>query len=193
MLYKIHQIGAFFVVREKKNLQFKIIKLKRKMPKNVLSDLKFELTWFYLSQYFPERLRLVRYWDEEQERVFIFLINVMHISALQVAELNKNLWQVKLFFKWLKLHLKIKKFRGTTENADRIQIYVAIRIYCLIAIVQKDMQLHRSTYEVLQILNISLTNKTHLRNLYKRTKSQNIKDRFKLYGPNLLNLKTSRF
>ena len=187
MLYKIHQIDAFFVIRAKNNLQFKSIKWKRRLPKNVLSDVTIELAGFYPSQYYPETLRLVRYWDEEQEREFIFLTNAMQISALQVAELYKNRWQVELFFKWLNQHLKIKKFWGTTENAVRIQIYVAICTYCLVAIVQKDMKLDRSTYEVLQILSISLTDKTHLRDLFDKTKFQNVKDRFRLNEPNLFN------
>ena len=183
VLYKIHQIEAFFVVRAKKNLQYKSIKWKRRLPKNVLSDVMIELTGFYPSQYYPETLRLVKYWDEEQEREFVFLTNAMHISALQVAELYRNRWQVELFFKWLKQHLKIKKFWGTSENAVRVQIYVAICTYCLVAIVQKDMQLDRSTYEVLQILSISLTDKTHLRDLFYRTKFQNDKERFWLNEP----------
>src|SRR5690606_9669779 len=99
------------------------------------------------------------------------------ISALQVAELYKNRWQVELFFKWLKQHLKIKKFWGTTENAVRIQIYSAVSTYCLVAIVQHDMKLERSTYEILQILSISLTDKTNLRDLlpklnFKMTKNK---------------------
>ena len=181
MLYRIHQIGAYFVVRAKKNLQYKPVKWKRRFPKNVLSDMTIELTGFYPKQYYTEPLRLVRYWDEEQKREFAFLTNQAHISALQVAELYKNRWQVELFFKWLKQHLKIKKFWGTTENAVRIQIYAAICTYCLVAIVQHDMQLDRSTYEVLQILSISLTDKTPLRDLFDKTKFQNDKERF---GPN---------
>ena len=178
MLYKVHQIDAFFVVRAKKNLQYKSIKWKRRLPKNVLSDVTIELIGFYPKQYYPEQFRLVRYWDEEQKREFVFLTNAMHISALQVAELYKNRWQVELFFKWLKQHLKIKKFWGTTENAVRVQIYSAICTYCLVAIVQHDMQLDRSTYEVLQILSISLTDKTLLRDLFDKTKFQNDKERF---------------
>lgn len=187
MLYKIHQVSSFFVVRAKKNLQFKTIKWKRKMPKNVLSDSTIELTGFYPQQYYPETLRLVRYWDDEQKREFVFLTNAMHISALQVADLYKNRWQVELFFKWLKQHLKIKKFWGTTENAVRIQIYSAICTYCLVAIIQKDMQINRSTYEVLQILSISLTDKTHIRDLFDKTKFQNVKEQFRLNEPSLFN------
>lgn len=188
MLYKIHQIEANFIVRAKRNLQYKSIKWKRKLPKNVLSDVTIELVGFYPKQYYPKPLRLVKYWDEEQKREFVFLTNTMHISALQVADLYKNRWQVELFFKWLKQHLKIKKFWGTTENAVRIQIYAAICTYCLVAIVQKVMQLDRSPYEVLQILSISLTDKTHLRDLFDKTKFQNDKERFRLNEPNLFNI-----
>ena len=185
MLYRIHQIGACFVVRAKKNLQYKPVKWKRRLPKNVLSDMSIQLTGFYPKQYYPEPLRLVRYWDEEQKREFVFLTNATHISALQVADLYKNRWQVELFFKWLKQHLKIKKFWGITENAVRIQIYAAICTYCLVAIIQHDMQLDRSTYEVLQILSISLTDKTPLRDLFDKTKFQNDKERFGPDGPSL--------
>lgn len=187
MLYKVHQIDAFFVVRAKKNLQYKSIKWKRRLPKNVLSDVTIELIGFYPKQYYPEQFRLVRYWDEEQKREFVFLTNAMHISALQVAELYKNRWQVELFFKWLKQHLKIKKFWGTTENAVRVQIYSAICAYCLVAIVQHDMHLDRSTYEILQLLSISLTDKTLLRDLFDKTKFQNDKDRLGPNGPSLFN------
>lgn len=185
MLYKIHQIESFFVVRAKKNLQYRVIKWKRRLPENVLSDMTIELTGFYPKQYYPGRIRMVRYWDKDQGREFVFLTNATHISALQVAELYRNRWQVELFFKWLKQHLKIKRFWGTTENAVRIQIYAAICTYCLVATVQNDMKLDRSTYEVLQILSISLTDKTNLRELFDKTKFQNDKERFGLNGPGL--------
>lgn len=168
-------------------IHYRSLKWKRRLPKNVLSDQTIELTGFYPKQYYPGSLRLVRYWDGEQQREFIYLTNAIHISALQVAELYKNRWQVELFFKWLKQHLKIKKFWGTTENAVRIQIYAAICTYCLVAIVQHDMKLDRSTYEVLQILSISLTDKTNLRELFSKTKFQNDKERDSLNGPNLFN------
>jgi hypothetical protein len=186
-LYRIHQAGGYFVVRAKKNLQYETVSWKRRLPKNVMSDSTIRLTIYKSSKDYPTTLRRVVYWDDEQKREFVFLSNATHITSLQVADLYKNRWQVELFFKWLKQHLKIKKFWGTTENAVRIQIYCAIIAYCLVAIVQKDMQLDRSTYEVLQILGISLTDKTHLRDLLDSTKSQNVKELFSPNGPNLFN------
>lgn len=109
----------------------------------------------------------------------------MHLSSLEVANLYKNRWQIELFHKWLKQHLKIKKFWGTTENAVRIQISAAIIAYCLVAIVQQSMRLERSTYEVLQILSISLTDKTPLQDLFEKTKINNVKDQIDSLIPGL--------
>lgn len=175
-LYKIHLHESFFVVRAKKNLQFKCIRWRRRLPKNVLTDSVIELTDIITRQKYPERLRLVKYRDENQDREFVFLTNAFHLTSLEIAELYKNRWQVELFFKWLKQHLKIKKFWGTTENAVRIQISTAIISYSLVAIVQHDMQLERSTYEVLQILSISLTDKTCLKELFEKTNFNDVKE-----------------
>lgn len=175
-LYRIEEIESFFVVRAKKNLKYKVVKWKRRLPPNVISDTEIELTGFYPSRHYPKRLRLVKYHDDEQNRDFMFLTNAMSITSLQVANLYKNRWQVELFFKWLKQHLKIKKFWGASENAVRIQIYCAICAYCLVAIMQHDMKLELSTYEVLQILGISLTDTSHLRDLLDRTNLQQVKD-----------------
>ena len=109
----------------------------------------------------------------------------MHLTSLEVACLYKNRWQIELFHKWIKQHLKIKRFWGTTENAVRIQISAAIIAYCLVAIVQHDMQLDRSTYEVLQILSISLTDKTPLRDLFSKTKFNNVKVQVDVLIPGL--------
>lgn len=184
-LYKIHMMDSFFVVRAKTNIKAKVLKWKRRLPKNILSDCEIELTGFYTQKSYPETIRLVRFWDEEDEREFVYLTNAKHIPALQVAELYKNRWQVELFFKWLKQHLKIKKFWGTSQNAVKIQVYSAIIAYCLVAIMQHDMKLNRSTYEVLQILGISLTDKTPLRNLFSKTKFNDVKEQSGLDGPNL--------
>ncbi len=177
-LYRIHQHESFFIVRAKKNLQYKCIKWRRRMPRNVLTDSEIMLTDYITSRKYKEKLRLVKFYDEEQGREFSFLTNAFHLSSLEVADLYRNRWQIELFFKWLKQHLKIKKFWGRTENAVRIQISAAIIAYCLVAIVQHDMRLERSTYEVLQILSISLTDKTPLKELFEKTKSNDVKEQF---------------
>lgn len=184
-LFRIQRMESFFVVRAKTNLQYKCVKWKRRMPKNILSDAEIELTVYNSRKDYPDNLRLVRYYDEEQDREFMFLTNAMDLTAQQIADLYKNRWQIELFFKWLKQHLKIKKFWGTTENAVRIQIAAAITAYCLVAIVQHDMKLKRSTYEVLQILSISLTDKTLLRELFDKTYSNDVKEQFDPLIPGL--------
>lgn len=186
-LFRIETIGSYFVVRAKSNLQFKAKKWNRRLPKNVLSDAIGELTVYKSSKDYPAQIRKVCYWDEEQKRKFTFLTNAIELSPLQVAELYKNRWQIELFFKWLKQHLKIKKFWGDTENAVRIQIYSAIIAYCLVAIIQHDLKLDRTTYEILQILSISLTDKTCLRDLFNKTNFKNDKERSGSSEPNLFN------
>lgn len=175
-LYKIHLHESYFVVRAKKNLQYKCTRWRRRLPQNVLTDAEMILTDVNTLKKYPEKLRLVKFYDDEQGREFAFLTNAFHLTSLEVANLYKNRWQIELFFKWLKQHLKIKKFWGTTENAVRIQISAAIIAYCLVAIVQHDMQLKRSTYEVLQILSISLTDKTPLRDLFEKTNFNDVKE-----------------
>ena len=184
-LYRIQRMESFFVVRAKTNLQYRCVKWKRRLPKNMLTDAEIELTVYKSGKDYPEHLRLVRFYDEEQDREFMFLTNAMDLTAQQIADLYKNRWQIELFFKWLKQHLKIKKFWGTTENAVRIQISAAITAYCLVAIVQHDMQLKRSTYEILQILSMSLTDKTPLSELFDKTYSNDVKEQL---GPLILGL-----
>ena len=184
-LYRIERMESFFVVRAKSNLQYRCVRWKRRMPKNILTDAEIELTVYKSRKDYPENLRLVKYYDEEQDREFMFLTNAMDLTAQQIADLYKNRWQIELFFKWLKQHLKIKKFWGTTENAVRIQISAAITAYCLVAIVQHDMKLKRSTYEVLQILSISLTDKTPLRELFDKTYSNDVKEQLSPSIPGL--------
>ena len=133
-----------------------------------------KLTGYLTKKKYPESFLLIRYYDEEYDREFTFLTNATHIPALDIANLYKKRWLVELFFKWLKQHLKIKRFWGTTGNAVLIQISVAI--ISLMAIVQHEMQLKRSTYEVLQILSVSLTNKTNLRALFDKTNFNDVKE-----------------
>lgn len=134
-------LDPFFVIRSKGNLKYKAFKWKHRLPKNILSDAEIVLTGYYPSKHYPKRLRFIRHWDEEQKREFMFLTNAIGLPALLVAELYRNRWQIKLFFKWPKQHLRIKKFWGTSENAVKTQIYAANITYCLVAIVQHDIQL----------------------------------------------------
>ena len=168
-IYRFHCVGAFFVVRAKKNLQYKAVKWKRRMPQNMLSDSIIELITYKSRSDYPKPLRRVEYYDEEQDRYFVFLTNAMGITALDVALLYKNRWSVELFFKWVKQHLKIKKFWGDSENAVRIQIYTAIISYYLVAIVHHKMKLEMSDYNTLQVLGISLTDTTPLDELFNKS------------------------
>jgi transposase len=177
-LYRIHLMSSFYVVRAKTNLKYRMVRWKRRMPKNILKDAEVKLTGFLSEKKYPESFRLIRFYNEEEDREFTFLTNAKHLSAQEVADLYQKRWLIELFFKWLKQHLKIKKFWGTTEYAVRIQISVAIITYCLVAIIQHDMDLKRSTYEVLQILSISLTDKTHLRDLFDKTNFNDVKEQF---------------
>ena len=165
-LWRISLAKSFFVVRAKRNLQFKSVKWRRRLPKNVLGDAEIVLTEATSVKKFPGRLRLVRFHDAEQDRDFAFLTNDFTLSSPEVASLYRNRWQVELFFKWLKQHLRIRKFWGTSENAVRIQLAVAVTTFCLVAIVRKRMQVKRSAYEMLQILEVSLTDKTPLAELF---------------------------
>jgi len=186
-LYTIHQIGAYFVIRAKTNLHYNTEKWKRRMPDNVLSDQMITLSGYYSRTKYPEPIRKIIYWDEEQDREFVYLMNATEKTVLQVTNLYKNRWQVELFFKWLKQHLRIKKFWGTNENAVRIQIYSAITAYCMVAIVQHDLHIDKSIYDVLQILDRNLTHKILLPELFDKSKIKNFKDQIGPSEPNLFN------
>lgn len=175
-LYKIHLIEAFFVVRAKRNVQFKAERWKRRLPENVLSDAIGHFTVYKSAKVYPDEIRKVVYVDPETDKVYIFLTNDFESDALTIALLYKYRWSIELFFKWLKQQLKIKRFWETRENAVRIQIYCTIITYCLVAIVQHDMKLERSIYETLQILSISLTDKTSLRDLFDKQNFNNVKE-----------------
>ena len=155
-------------MRGKKNNDFKPVKWRRRFPKDsgMLSDAEGYMNGELTRQNYPDKIRRIMYWDKENKRKFIFFTNTLDINPVTVAELYHQRWQIELFFKWLKQHLKIKKFWGTSENAVRIQIYSAITAYYMMAIAQKKMGVKRSIYEMLQIASISLTDTTHLRDLF---------------------------
>lgn len=148
-LYRITQLSAYFVVRAKSNLNFeRMYSSKVDKLTGVMCDQIGKLKGFYASRQYPEKIRRVKFYDAEFNRTFVFLTNNMELSSEQIALLYKNRWQVELFFKWIKQHLKIKSFWGTSENAVRIQIFCAIIAYCLVAIIGYDLKIERSTYEL---------------------------------------------
>ena len=176
-LFEITKLSSFFVIRAKSNLKFRRIYSNKVNKENdVKVDQIGKLTGFYISKDYPDKIRRIKYYDSESKRTFIYLTNNMDITAEQVALLYKNRWQVELFFKWIKQHLKVKSFWGTTENAVRIQIYSAIITYCLVAIVGDELKLERSTYEILQILGVSLLDKTSVNELFTNIDYNNVKE-----------------
>lgn len=176
-LYKITQLDSYFVVRSKKNIKFEVKEYHPVDEENgILSDQTGFLTGFYASKEYPDKLRRVAFYDKEMNRTFIYLTNNFELTAEQIAMLYKNRWQIELFFKWIKQHLKVKSFWGTSENAVRIQIYSAIIAYCLVAIVGHDIQINRSTYEILQILGISLLDKTPVNELFTNIDTNDVKE-----------------
>ena len=172
-LYTINCKASFFVIRAKTNLKFRrMYSSKVAKSDGIIFDQTGKLMGFYSNKEYPAKLRKIKYYDQEFNRYFVFLTNNFELKASEIALLYKNRWKVELFFKWIKQHLKIKSFWGRTENAVRIQIYSAIITYCLIAIVGKDLKINRSTYEILQILGISLLDKTPVNELFSKTDYQ---------------------
>jgi hypothetical protein len=186
-LNKINLIEAHFVLRAKTNIRFKPRTWKRRLPDGVVSDAVGVFTVYKSAKDYPEELRKVVCIDPKDSTKYIFLTNNLTAKAETISLLYRNRWSVELFFKWIKQHLKIKKFWGTSENAVRVQIYCAIIAYCLVAIMQHDMKSERSIYEILQILGISLTDKTHLRDLFDKANIKNFNERCGYSEPNLFN------
>jgi hypothetical protein len=160
-LYRIHQSLAFFVTRAKSNFVFKRL-YSQSVDKStgVRADQIIMVTGFYTLMDYPEKLRRIRYFDVETKKRFVFLTNNFTLPAIVIAKLYKCRWQVELFFKWIKQHLRIKSFYGTSENALKTQIWIAISVYVLVAIVKKRLKLDRSLYTILQILSVTTFEKT---------------------------------
>ena len=178
-LYIIHSRGAFFVVRAKKNMRFKRT---YSAVTDKLNGVKYDqigkLEGVKSRKDYPEKLRRVKYFDQETQKEFIFLTNNIYLAAAEIALLYKKRWEVELFFKWIKQHLRIKSFWGTSMNAVKVQIYCAIITYCLVAIVGNRLKSERRIYEILQILSISLLDKTPVKEMITNTDYTN-KDELK--------------
>ncbi|MDG1730014.1 MAG: IS4 family transposase [Algibacter sp.] len=176
-LYRITKAKAYFVVRAKSNIKF------NRMYSNTVdktTGIKYDqigkIEGFYTSKDYPEKLRKVKFVDKENGKTLVFLTNNFDLSANDIALLYKQRWQVELFFKWIKQHLKVKTFWGRTENAVRTQINIAIITYCLINIIAKDLKINRSTYEIIQILSASLLDKTPVNELLMKSDYNNVKE-----------------
>jgi len=165
-LYQIHDSRAYFVIRARKNLVFTRRQSNRVVPgTGVKSDQIIALTGPKTATLYPGTLRRVHFVDSETGKRFIFLTNNTHLAASTIAFLYRCRWQIELFFKWIKQHLRIKSFFGTSPNAVKTQIWVAISIYVLVAIMKRELEIDRSLYEILQILSVTLFEKVSLQQL----------------------------
>jgi IS4 transposase len=160
-LYRIHQDSAFFVTRAKKNFRFQRL-YSHPVDKStgLRCDQTVGLCGFYAQKDYPEKLRRIRYFDVQTNKALVFLTNSFTLPPLTIAQLYRCRWQVELFFKWVKQHLRIKAFYGTSENAVKTQIWIAISVYVLVAIVKKRLNLQNSLYSILQILSVTILEKT---------------------------------
>ena len=162
-LFRLHQSGAFFVTRAKNNLRARrVYSAPTDRSTGVIADQRVMLEGFYASQDYPEHIRRIRFADPAIGQTLIFLTNSTSLPTTTIAALYKNRWQVELFFKWIKQHLRIKHFFGTSENAVKTQIWSAVCTYVLIAIIKKEPQLNASLYTCLQILSVCIFEKTDL-------------------------------
>lgn len=160
-LYRWTSHGAFFVTRARKNFRFRrLVSHPVDKSTGVQCDQTISLQWFYSAKGYPTQLRRIRYWDAQREKRLVFLTNNFALQAHVIAELYRRRWHVELFFKWIKQHLRIKTFYGTSENAVKTQVWIAVCSYLLVAIVRKRLNLPLNLYTMLQILSISLFEKT---------------------------------
>lgn len=162
-LYALDQAGGFFVTRAKRNLDARrVYSAPVDRRTGVISDQTIALNGFYAAKHYPGHMRRIRYRDPETGKTLVFLTNQFVVPALTICALYKSRWSVELFFKWIKQHLRIKRFYGTSENAVRTQIWIAISVYVLVAIVKKELNLAVSLHTLLQILSLTLFEKLPL-------------------------------
>lgn len=173
-LYLIQLAKAFFVTRAKCNTQLRRL-YSHRIEKNtgLRCDHTVRPANFYAAKDYPDALRRIKFYDEKSKRFFIFLTNNFDVPALTICQLYQKRWQVELFFKWIKQNLRIKNFYGTSDNAVRTQIWIAVCVYVLVAIIKKELNLPFSLYEILQILSINAFEQTPLHQLLTKFTSQN--------------------
>ena len=173
-LYVIEGAGAYFVVREKHKVSYEVIEDKGydNPSTGIMADQKIRFKGHKTKKQYPNTLRRVVFYDHNGNRTFVFYTNNFEVTAEQVALLYKYRWRVELFFKWMKQHLRIKEFYGTSENAVKTQIYAAVIAYCLVVIVQETLEIKLQTYDVLRILSTALLVKMPLRDLLVEQKEE---------------------
>jgi hypothetical protein len=176
-LYRIIKLEAYFVLRARDNLNFNRMYSKKTEKQ---SGVKYDQIGVFAAprshSRYPEKIRRIKFYDSETEVEFVFLTNNFELTATEIAVLYKNRWQVELFFKWIKQHLKVKTFWGHTPNAVKTQLYCAIIAYCLVAIVGNELKINRPIYEILQILGISLLDKTPVKELLANIDYKNVEE-----------------
>jgi len=176
-LYRITEAGAFFVTRAHRNLDFRRLYSARcDKAAGIMCDQTIRLESFYPSKSYPASLRRIKFYDQERDRILVFLTNNFDLKATDIAQLYKHRWQIELFFKWIKQHLKIKSFWGYSANAVKTQIWTAIAVYTIVAIVKKRLDLPLSLYEILQILSINIFDKMPINTLFQNPYLQVFKD-----------------
>jgi IS4 transposase len=168
-LHAIHKKGGFFITRAKRNTQWKRL-YSRSIDRStgLRCDQTIRLTGAKTAQYYPDLLRRVKFYDAETKNTYVFLTNNFTLTALEIAMLYKQRWQIELFFKWIKGHLKIRVFWGESENAVRTQIWVAVCTYLTVAIIKKELCLEQELYEILQILSTSPFEQIGLQELFSK-------------------------
>jgi hypothetical protein len=176
-LYRIHLCDAFFVTRAKDNMDYRrLYSHAVDKAKGVLCDQTIMLNGYYAAKDYPNKMRRIKFRDEETGKILIFLTNNFHLSAIEIAQLYKHRWKIELFFKWIKQHLKIKSFWGHSENAVKVQVWIAVSVYVLVAIAKKHFMLKQSLYEILQVLSISIFEKMPINQLFQKTQLQYFKE-----------------
>ena len=169
-LYRLHQAGAFFVTRAKSNINaHRVYSTATDRTTGVIADQKIALDGHYTSKSYPIHIRRVRFRDPETEKTLVFLTNQTTLPALTICDLYKSRWQVELFFKWIKQHLRIKTFYGTSENAVKTQIWIAVSVYVLVAIIRKRLKLEVSLYTLMQVFSVTVFEKASIESLILQT------------------------
>ena len=162
-LHRLHQAGAFFVTRAKSNLNsHRVYSAATDRTTGVIADQMITLDGYYTSRDYPEHLRRVRFNDPTTGKPLVFLTNQTALPALTICDLYKSRWQVELFFKWIKQHLRIKRFYGTSENAVKTQIWIAVSVYVLVAIVRKRLKLAASLHTLMQVFSVTVFEKASI-------------------------------